>query len=216
LSKAADKRQQEVAARFQETAAQMKESKAEHDRIIAETRESQKETAARIAETTAQMKDTDKKIKELNNQMGGLHRSFGDLAEHLVAPGIAKRFNELGYHFDAIATGGMKIYDEHGETLAQIDLLLQNGDFTVAAEVKSKPREDDIDDHIKRLEILRQYMDKHHDRRIVRGAIAGAIFSEPVKKAATKAGLYVIVQSGDTMNIENPKGFTPREWPAAY
>jgi hypothetical protein len=144
--------------------------------------------------------------------MGDLHHSFGNLAEHLVAPGIAEKFNALGYHFDAIAAGGMKILDEQGRPLAQIDLLLQNGDFSVAVEVKSRPNEDDVAKHIRRLEVLRRHMDKHHDNRVIRGAMAGAVFPENVKEAAREAGLYVIVQSGDTMKIEAPEGFVPKEW----
>jgi hypothetical protein len=30
--------------------------------------------------------------------------------------------------------------------------------------------------------------------------------------AALEAGLYVIVQSGDTMKLKIPEGFQPREW----
>jgi hypothetical protein len=47
-------------------------------------------------------KENDRLMKDLTIQMGGLHRSFGELAEHLVAPGIVSRFNELGYHFDSM------------------------------------------------------------------------------------------------------------------
>jgi hypothetical protein len=144
--------------------------------------------------------------------MGGLHRGFGDLAEHLVAPGIAKKFNALGYHFEVVQAGGTKILDKKGKTLAEIDLLLQNGDVSVAVEIKSTPKEDDIPKHIARLEILRSYMDKHHDSRVTLGALASAVFVKSVKAAATEAGLYVLVQSGDTMQIESPKDFTPREW----
>jgi hypothetical protein len=82
----------------------------------------------------------------------------------------------------------------------------------VAVEIKSRPTEKDIEHHERRLEILRQYMDKHQDRRVIRGALAGAVFPERVKEAALEAGLYVIVQSGDTMQIESPEGFSPREW----
>jgi hypothetical protein len=116
------------------------------------------------------------------------------------------------FYFDSIAPGGKKILDEQGKLLAQIDLVLENGEYSVAVEVKSRPKEDDITKHVKRLETLRQYMDKHHDSRVIRGALAGAVFSENVKWAAIEAGLYVIVQSGDTMNIESPAGFIPKEW----
>jgi hypothetical protein len=179
---------------------------------LMELRDSQAETDKQIKKNAAQQEKTDKEIKALNKKMGCLHNSFGDLAEHLVAPGIAKKFNDLGYHFDAIQAGGIKILDKKGRTLAEIDLLLQNGEYSVAVEVKSQPKEDDVTKHIARLEILRSYMDKHHDSRIILGALAGAVFVKSVKEAATEAGLYVLAQSGDTMQIESPKGFTPKEW----
>jgi hypothetical protein len=37
-----------------------------------------------------------------------VHRNFGELAEYLVAPGIVKRFNEAGFHFESIAEGNYK------------------------------------------------------------------------------------------------------------
>jgi hypothetical protein len=33
-----------------------------------------------------------------------------------------------------------------------------------------------------------------------------------VKKAALKEGLYVLKQTGDTVKIDIPKGFTPKAW----
>jgi hypothetical protein len=207
-----DKKFQEAAATrketekmFQETDKKFQESKAEHDRMIADHDRMIADHDRMIAE----MKESQ---KQLNDQMGGLHNSFGELAEHLVAPNIAEKFNDMGYHFDSIAPGGKKILDEHGNKLAQIDLLLENGEYSVAVEVKSRPKENDIAKHLDRLQILRLHMDKHHDSRIIRGALAGAVFPESVKEAAIEAGLYVIVQTGDTMRIETPKDFTPREW----
>jgi hypothetical protein len=210
-----DKKFQETDKKFQETAEQMKET----DKKFQETAEQMKETDRLIKETRESQKETDKlqkanarQIQALNEQMGGLHNSLGELAEHLVAPSIAEKFNALGYHFDSMAEGGKKILDEQGKTRTEIDLLLENGDYSVAVEIKSRPTEKDIEHHERRLEILRQYMDKHHDSRVIRGALAGAMLSERVKEAAIEAGLYVIVQSGDTMKIETPEGFTPREW----
>jgi hypothetical protein len=33
-----------------------------------------------------------------------------------------------------------------------------------------------------------------------------------VKAAVLKAGLYVITQTGDTVKIDVPEGFTPKTW----
>ncbi|MDR2144077.1 MAG: hypothetical protein LBP29_06890 [Treponema sp.] len=128
------------------------------------------------------------------------------------APGIAEKFNAQGYGFDSISPGGKKITDAKGKTLAEVDLLLENGDYIVAVEVKARPRQDDITEHVERLEVLRRHYNKHRDVRKIRGAIAGAVFPGAVKAIARKAGLYVIEQSGDTMKIEVPEGFKPKDW----
>jgi predicted AAA+ superfamily ATPase len=146
--------------------------------------------------------------------MGGLHNSFGELAEHLVAPGIASRFNEMGYHFDSFAPQGIKIYDEsQKKILTQVDLLLENGECLIAVEVKTKPAEKDIAHHIRRLEILRNWREKLQEKpKRILGAIAGAVFPVSIREAVIAAGFYAIVQTGDTMKISVPEGFKPREW----
>jgi len=172
---------------------------------IKELRESQKETDQRWEETK-------RMIEENGRQIGGLHRSFGQLAEHLVAPNIHKRFNDLGHHFGEVSPGGLRIFDENGKTKTEIDLLLENGETIIAVEVKTKPAVKDIEHHIKRLEILRDHRRGINDKRKIIGAIAGAIFGTEEKKATLDAGLYVLEQSGDTMKIEAPEGFVPKAW----
>ncbi len=167
---------------------------------------------AMFQETAQQMKETDRKMARLEKQMGGLHNSFGEMAEHLVAPSIGKRFNELGYHFNAVAPGGYKVFDDTGKVVAQVDILLENSDYIMAVEVKAKVHTKDMEHHAKRLELLRKHWEKRGDKRVIRGAIAGAIFGNTEKEAAIEAGFYVLVQSGDTMKLELPDGFVPREW----
>jgi hypothetical protein len=170
------------------------------------------EVGKKQEELAKSQKKTDRQITRLEKQMGGLHNSFGEMAEHLVAPSIGKRFNELGYHFNAVAPGGYKIFDDTGKVVAQVDILLENSDYIMAVEVKAKVHAKDMEHHAKRLELLRQHWEKRGDKRVIRGAIAGAIFGSTEKKAAIEAGFYVLVQSGDTMKLELPDGFVPREW----
>jgi hypothetical protein len=80
-------------------------------------------------------------------------------------------------------------------------------------EVKAKPAIKDIGHHIKQLEIVRDRWSILRNKRMrVLGAIAGAIFDNTVKDAVRDAGLFVIVQSGDTMKIEMTEDFIPKEW----
>jgi len=90
--------------------------------------------------------------------------------------------------------------------------MLENGECIMAVDVKSRPKKQDIDHHIRRLEILRRYRNNKNDFRKIMGAIAGAVFGAEEKEAAIEAGFYAIEQSGDTMVINMPQGFVPREW----
>ena len=90
--------------------------------------------------------------------------------------------------------------------------MLENGDIAIAIEVKSKPKLADVDNHIRRLEKLRQAADRRHDSRRFQGAMAGAIMNSAVREYALQMGLYVIEQTGDTVLINIPEGFVPREW----
>jgi predicted AAA+ superfamily ATPase len=176
--------------------------------------ERQKETDRQIKEdakiTSEMIRKTERIVKQNSRQMGGLHRSFGEMAEHLVAPGIERRFNEFGYHFSETAPKGHKIKDEKGRILTEIDILLENGETVIVVEVKARPELEDIDHHVKRLEILRESRKKINEKRNILGAIAGAIYEDEVKEAVSDAGFFVIEQSGDTMKIDMPEGWVPR------
>jgi hypothetical protein len=174
------------------------------------------ETRERQEKTDRQMKkraiEVEKQMKELREQMGGLHNSFGELAEHLVMPSIVERFNKLGYKFNDISRGGRQIRDDQGKVKAEIDILLENGEYIIAVEVKASPKEKHIERHISRLEVLKEHRNKLGDMRKILGAIAGAVFPAALKETALDAGFYVLEQSGDTMKMDIPDDFVPREW----
>lgn len=191
-----------------------KEAKWKKEAIAAEE-ERKKQAAAAEEERNRVAAELDAKLKksqdELNEKMGDLYNRFGELAEHLVAPCIHERFNELGFHFDEILPGGTKIVED-GIIRAEIDLLLQNDDSIVAIEVKSRVKGKDIKGHIKRLKVLREHRRRKNDNRTIYGAVAGAIYGKNEKKLTIDSGLYVLQQSGDTMKLLIPDSFTPREW----
>jgi hypothetical protein len=159
-----------------------------------------------VEETTRQMKKTDERFGRLGNR-------FGELAEHLVAPNIVEKFNALGFHFDDISGVRRIVKDEgNGQKIAEFDILLENGESIVGVEVKAKPSNDDVGEHVQRLEILRRHKDTIGDKRKIYGALAGAIMADNVKAVILKAGLYAITQTGDTVKIDIPEGFVPKAW----
>ena len=198
---------------FQEMSRETDRKMQETDREIRETSREMREAFEQMTkETDRKMKKTEEFLDSLGKQMGGLHRSFGELAEHLVLPGILERFSALGYRFNAAFSRGLKIYDDAHKQLTEVDMLLMNGSCLMAVEVKATVVSKDITHHVKRMEILREYYDKQNDTRKLYGTIAGAMFEESDKQAAIDAGFYVIEQSGDTMKLDIPEGFVPREW----
>ena len=86
------------------------------------------------------------------------------------------------------------------------------GDVAIAVEVKAKPNQDDVDDHVIRMEKLRCYADKRQDKRRYQGAIAGAVLSDSIRAYILKKGFYLIEQTGDTVTINVPDGFKARDW----
>jgi len=210
------KRQEEFSKQQEETDRQIAKTGrqiAKTDRQIAKTDRQIAKTGRQQAETDRQMKKTDRRLDRIDKIIGDLTNRFGEIAEHLVVPGIAKRFNELGYHFGQVLPGGSRILGEDGKIKTEIDIILENDESVIAVEVKIKPKVSDVEHHIRRLEIFREYRNKRHrDERKIMGAIAGAIFGKQEKTAVIEAGMYVIEQSGDTMKIDMPEGFIPREW----
>ena len=173
----------------------------ETDRRMRESREQMQESDREIRE---QMRETDRMIGELGNR-------FGELAEHLVAPSINEKFKDFGFTFEEISRD-KTIKDSSGKFLAEIDILLENGDVVIAVEVKAKPVEKDVEKHITRMEILRHRADLRKDTRKFQGAIAGAIMNDEIRRHINKAGFYAIEQTGDTVKISVPEGFVPKQW----
>jgi hypothetical protein len=136
---------------------------------------------------------------------------LGDLVEHLAAPNILDKFNVLGFEFGKAGTN-VRFRDAGRVLLAEVDILLENGDIALAVEVKAKLTIPDVQKHMARMEKLRRYADEHGDPRRLMGAVAWAIIPGGVKSFAVDNGFYVLEQTGDTVKIDVPEGFTPREW----
>jgi hypothetical protein len=168
-----------------------------------------KETDRKLQDLAQQMKES---ARRLDKQFGKLGNRFGDVVEHLVAPGILKKFKALGYSFDQVSIRS-KIEDgDTGRTVAETDLWLTDGEYVMAVEVKAHPDVADVDEHVERLQKIRAHYDGKGDTRKILGAVAGAVFSDNVRRYAIRNGFYTIVQSGDTVSIDVPEGFQPREW----
>ncbi|MDR2756750.1 MAG: hypothetical protein LBC20_13690, partial [Planctomycetaceae bacterium] len=171
--------------------------------------EENQETSKKLDE---QIQKTSLEVNKLSKAIGELSNRFGEVAEHLVAPGIGARLNELGYHFDTVFERGFKV-SENGQVVTEVDVLLENEKTIAVVEIKVKPTVHDVRRHLKRMGMVRHHYEQLRDtRKIFIGGIAGAVFPKVAKDEAIKLGFFVFTQSGDTITIDVPKGFKPREF----
>jgi hypothetical protein len=144
------------------------------------------------------MKKTDKRLGRLGNR-------FGEMVEAMVVPNLVARFKDLGLVFEDVGHNREVNDLAHGIS-CEVDAYLENKDCVMAVETKVKPGQNDVDDHIKRLEKLRAIADYRKDTRKYYGAIAGVVMSKEVKAYTLDRGLYAIEPSGETFIITEPAG----------
>ena len=165
-----------------------------------------RETDRRIAQMS---QETNRKFQETDKRIGALTSRIGEIVENMVGGDIVGQFQALNIAIHSHCrdkTFGTRGTSESG----QIDVFLENGDIVVLIEVKTKLTDDDVREHIERLEKYRRY---GKDKRRILGAVAGAVVSDDVVKFAHRQGLYVIVQSGEAVEIiASPEGFIAKEW----
>ena len=150
-------------------------------------------------------------IGVLKDNLGGLGNSLGSLVEAMFSPKLRYKLNEFGYLFNTQANH--KQFCENKRVIAEADLILENDEYAMIVEVKTKLSTDDIGGHLERIATIRRYMDGHGDNRKLVGAVAGGIIHENVLEYAQKKGLFVIVQTGDSIDVApTPDGFKPHEW----
>jgi hypothetical protein len=195
---------EDVWAMFQET-----------DRKMQETDRRMKETDRRMKETDRQIKETERMMREssekLNRKMGELGNKLGSLVEHMIIPDIEKKFNEMGYTFENVATN-LKMKDPSGNTYAEVDIALENGDYVMLIEVKTDLKTEHIKEHRQRMETIRRAGRKWPDKKLL-GAVSAAIVEGNVRDYAKKNGFFVISQAGETVRIDRPEGeFSVKEW----
>ncbi|MBF0424744.1 MAG: DUF4200 domain-containing protein [Magnetococcales bacterium] len=212
---------QETNRLFKESEALFKESEArlEHDlqetrRIIREnSAETERKMRENSAETERKMREnneeTNRKVKEVSLLVGRLGDRWGDFVEGLVAPACKTLFAERGVPIHKVSP---RVKAElPGNRHMEIDLLVVNTDTVALVEVKSKLRSEDVRDHLTRLAEFKEFFPEYADRRVM-GAVASIVLEGGVDRYAMSAGLWVIVQSGDSMHLANDMAFAPRTW----
>jgi hypothetical protein len=71
----------------------------------------------------------------------------------------------------------------------------------------------DIDDHLKRMELIRAYPPAEVENKQLLGAVAGGLVTPDIAKYAYDSGFYVLELTGENVSlIPPPEGFKPGTW----
>jgi len=71
----------------------------------------------------------------------------------------------------------------------------------------------DVDEHIKRMQLIHQYPPAEAKGKKLLGAIVGAVVTPDARKYAEENGFFVLELTGsDICLLEPPEGFQPKEW----
>ncbi|MDR2534576.1 MAG: hypothetical protein LBD29_00910, partial [Treponema sp.] len=82
-----------------------------------------------------------------------------------------------------------------------------------AVEVKREPAINDVEHHIKRMDLIRKFPPAETLGKRLIGAIAGGTVDPDVHNYAYKAGFFVLELTGASVRlIDPPEGFQPQEW----
>jgi hypothetical protein len=198
----------ETALRQAETEHMMKQNAQESAERSAELDKKFDRIAKENAERSAAL---DKKFDRLGLNVGGLNRSLGELIETLIAARLWEKFPEHGF---VRAYRRVPIYDETNRVRTDIDILLSDTDRVMAVEVKHElDRLKDVEEHLKRMELIRKYPPAETVNKHLLGAMAGGNVAADVISAAYEAGFYMLELTGDSVSlVPPPAGFKPRQW----
>jgi chromosome segregation ATPase len=154
------------------------------------------------------MENLQKTVERVTANVGGLNRSLGELIETLIAARLWEKFPD--YNLKR-AYQRVPIFDEKNRIMTDIDILLSDTDMAMAVEVKRElDRIKDVDEHLKRMELIQKHPPAEVVGKKILGAMAGGVVDADVRRYAYESGFFVLELTGDTVElIPPPDGFVP-------
>jgi hypothetical protein len=193
--------QEETDRRAAEFDRRLAESKAEADRRATEADH-------RAAEADLRLAKLEKLVAATTASVNNLTSRWGLFVENLVEPAAVRLFQERG--IDVKETHQRMKVKRH-DLAMEIDIFVVDDTEAVVIEVKSHLNQEAVDEFLENLAQFKQAF-PHYQNYQIYGAVAGIKIDENIDRYAYKKGLFVIRQSGDTVEIANDQKFKPRSW----
>jgi len=191
LAESHKKTEVSLAESRREVAESQKKTEATVDRLANELAESQKKTDIALQKTEKLLNKTVAELRDIGKNMGGVNERLGEIVELVVLPGLQDKMNERGHNYTK-SSPRVK-FKKNKKTLAEIDLLLENGVEVMVVEAKTRFKLGEMNDFIKKLELLRK------EEKItgmmgktIYAAAAAIKFDLDALKTAKKNGIYLV------------------------
>ena len=157
----------------------------------------------------ASQEKTDKQIKELGQQIGGLGKKFGSFTEGMAYASIEKILRE-DFELKEFVTPAVKM-QKQGRTEEYDVLAYSNGsiDKGMIVEVKSKLRQEDIDQMKRKMSEVFFWLPEHKNKTFY-GMVVYVSGHSDLKRQIIENGWYLAHVGDELFDMEPPMGFQPR------
>ena len=137
-----------------------------------------------------------------------------DVVHKMVEDDIDDQFRELGYNIFSFCKN-VEFGIGEPDVCGSFDFRLDADNILILVDANLALKTSNVLYHIEQMEKFRSHLNRNGnvDPRQLIGAVAGFTVEADVVDFAHANGLYVIVQSGETMEIiMPPEGFQARKW----
>jgi hypothetical protein len=186
---------------FQETDKKFQESRQQLIEIEKLLKENSLETEKRF-------KDTDKRCKEIQEELGGIGKSNGEIAEDFFCSALEYQLKVGKLEFDYIDRITRR---KRNNLEAEYDIILYNNYKVLIIAVQYNFKLKYLRDfYTQKLKSFKKLYPEYKDFKIY-GGIAAMTFEKNVKNEAMEYGFYILSQNNDKLKLLNPKDFEPSE-----
>ena len=204
----ADRRSADFDRRLAELSAAADQRAVEANQRAVEADQRRAELAQLSAETKRGMQELQKVAANTSREVAKLTSRWGQFVENLVEPAIVRLLQERGI---AVKETHRRIKVVRSTVAMEIDILAVDDDVAVVVEAKSRLSKIDVDEFLDKLAHFKEAFPRYADVQL-NGAVAGIEIDQGIDRYAYRQGLFVIKQSGDTVEIVNDSAFRPTVW----
>lgn len=154
--------------------------------------------------------ETERMVKASTISIGALGNRLGDFVEAMVKRGLVRLYPQRGPAVHRTVQNLTRC-DNDGQFVAQVVILVVDGDTAIAVECKSKLSIEDVQEHLERMAMFKACWPEYAQYKLL-GGVAAMVLPDDVGRYAYRQGLFVLAQSGDAVEIRNDAKFVPTVW----